>query len=186
MGSLIFNRNGNTKKENATGGLYKILMDTATTSALIFFVLGAATVFSDYIVLTGRFLTILPIFVKEWNPPNYLLVAMFCCVYLVLGCFLDSISMLAITIPVFNPIVNAAGIDPIWYATLVITSIEVGLITPPVGLNIYATAGVAESDVKLEDVIKGVTPFFVAELVGVAILFAFPGICTFLPSLIGS
>lgn len=179
---FIQRRNAKGSRETNFSGLYRIMVDTAVTSALIFFVLGAAAIFSNYIVLTGISDSVAE-FVKEWNPTNLVLVIVFCSVYLVLGCFLDSVSMLAITIPVFNPIINAAGVDPIWYATLVISCIEVGLITPPVGLNIYATAGVAEPDVRLEDVIKGVTPFFIAELIGIAILFAFPGMCTFLPAL---
>ncbi|MFC1581205.1 TRAP transporter large permease subunit, partial [Thermodesulfobacteriota bacterium] len=72
------------------------------------------------------------------------LVFIFCFIYLILGIFLDGISIVCITVPVFNPIIKAAGVDPIWYAALVILSIEIGLITPPVGLNLYASKGVAE------------------------------------------
>jgi TRAP-type C4-dicarboxylate transport system permease large subunit len=93
--------------------------------------------------------------------------------------------MLCITIPVFNPIVAAAGIDPIWYATIVITSVEIGLITPPVGLNLYAAKGVAEPDVSLEDIIAGIVPFLAAELVALAVIFLYPPISTFLPSFVG-
>jgi len=113
------------------------------------------------------------------------LVILFSFVYLLLGCFLDSISMLCITIPLFNPIIQKAGIDPIWYATIVIVSIEIGLITPPVGLNLYAAKGAAEPDVTLEHIIRGVIPFLIAELISLVIFFAFPILSTFLPSFVG-
>jgi C4-dicarboxylate transporter DctM subunit len=85
----------------------------------------------------------------------------------------------------FNPIISKAGIDPIWYATIVIVSIEIGLITPPVGLNLYAAKGAAEADVTLEDIVGGVMPFFAAEFISLSMIFAFPIISTFLPKFVG-
>lgn len=160
--------------------LWGSLGATATTSALIFLVLGGATVFSQFLVLTGV-TNQLSNFVKGLGLHPTLLVVVFCFVYLVLGCFLDSVSMLCVTIPVFNPIVNAAGVDPIWYATVVIVAIEIGLITPPVGLNLFSTKGAAEPDVTLEDIIGGVLPFFVAFVLLLVLLLAFPSVSTFLP-----
>jgi TRAP-type C4-dicarboxylate transport system permease large subunit len=86
---------------------------------------------------------------------------------------------------VFNPIIQAAGIDPIWYATIVIVSVEIGLITPPVGMNLYAAKGVAEADVTLEDVISGIIPFLIAEVISLVIFLAFPILSTYLPSFVG-
>ena len=97
--------------------------------------------------------------------------------------FLDSISMLCITIPLFNPIANAMGIDPIWYAVLIVMAIEVGLITPPVGLNVYGAFAVAESDVRLEDIFAGVLPFFIMAWIAIVILIYVPSFSTFLPAL---
>jgi len=161
-----------------------LLMDTATTSALIFLVMGSATVFSNFIVLTGIATKVLGL-ITSWGLSKLGLILLFSFIYLILGCFLDSISMLCITIPVFNPIIEAAGIDPIWYATIVIVSVEVGLITPPVGLNLYAAKGVAEPDVSLEDVISGILPFLAAELLSLILIIAFPRISTFLPAFVG-
>jgi tripartite ATP-independent transporter DctM subunit len=175
------------KKEKRREGrqeLSAILTDTATTSAMIFFVMGAATVFSNFILLSG-ITTKLSVAVNELGLSKLGLVLLFNFIYLILGCFLDSISMLSITIPMFNPIILAAGIDPMWYATLVITSVEVGLITPPFGLNLFAAKGVAEPDVKLEDIVRGIIPFLIAELISLILLFAFPSLSTFLPSLVG-
>lgn len=161
-----------------------MLTDTATTSALIFFVMGCATIFSNFVVLSG-----LPTKISEgiavWGLSKFGLVLLFTIIYLILGCFLDSISMLCITVPVFNPIIETSGINPIWYATIVITSIEIGLITPPFGLNLFAAKAVAEPDVTLEDIISGIVPYLVAELLSLILLFAFPTLSTFLPSFVG-
>ena len=157
--------------------------ETAITSAMIFFIFGGATVFSQFIVLTGVTSELSDIFLGTGLPPH-VLVLVFCLIYLILGVFLDGISIVCITVPVFNPIMKAAGVDPIWYATLVILSIEIGLITPPVGLNLYAAKGVAEPDVTLEDVVRGILPFFFGMIAVLLFLFAFPSISTYLPSFI--
>jgi len=173
-----------TKRQQRLKEMKSLFTDTATTSALIFLVMGAATIFSNFIVLTGVATKILD-FVSSWGLSKFGILLLFSFIYIILGCFLDSISMLCITIPVFNPIIDAAGIDPIWYATIVIVSVEIGLITPPVGLNLYAAKGVAEPDVSLEDIVAGILPFLAAEIVSLAIIFAFPSISTFLPSYVG-
>ena len=114
---------------------------------------------------------------------NLALVCVLAIVYGILGCVLDSISMLCITIPIFGPIVEAAGLDPIWYAVVVVMAIESGLITPPVGLNVYGAYAVAEKDVSLEDIFMGVMPFFLTVWVSIALLIFFPVVSTWLPEL---
>ncbi len=172
------------KRSEAWRELRTMLLDTGTTSAMVFLVMGAATIFADFIVLTGM-TTEFSNFIGRMNLSQLSLVILFSFVYLILGCFLDSISMLCITIPLFNPIIKAAGVDPIWYATIVIVSVEIGLITPPVGLNLYGAKGVAEPDVTLEDIIRGIIPFLIAELISLVIFYAFPILSTFLPSYLG-
>jgi C4-dicarboxylate transporter DctM subunit len=172
------------KRAKSLHELRTMLIDTGTTSAMIFLVMGAATIFADFVVLTGiseRFRDT----VVSLNLSNLGMVIMFSFAYLVLGCFLDSISMLCVTVPLFNPLITAAGIDQMWYATIVIVSIEIGLITPPVGLNLYGAKGVAEPDVSLEDIISGIIPFLTAEMISLVLFFAFPILSTFLPSFVG-
>ena len=106
-------------------------------------------------------------------------------IFVVFGCLLDSVSMLCIFIPLLSPIVSQMGIDPIWYAMVVIVAIHVGLITPPVGLNVYAAVGAAEKDVTVVDVFTGVTPFFFLMLGVFAIVIAFPQISSVIISGIG-
>jgi C4-dicarboxylate transporter, DctM subunit len=171
------------EKKRRMSQLWDCLRETTVTSALIFFIFGSATIFSQFIVLTGMTNELSQMFTGSGLSPT-LLVLSFTMVFLVLGIFLDGISILCITIPVFNPLINAAGINEIWYATIVILSVEVGLITPPVGLNLFASKGVAEPDVSLEDIIRGIFPFFFAMLVCVALIFIFPSISTYLPELV--
>jgi tripartite ATP-independent transporter DctM subunit len=163
--------------------LVSMFTETAVTSAMIFLVMGSATVFAKFITMTG--LTIrLSGFLAGAGIPDFLIVLIIVFLVLILGCFLDSISILCITIPVFNPIINAAGIDPIWYATVIIVAVEVGLITPPFGLNVFATKGVAEPDVQLEDIFSGVAPFFFGMVLVLVVILLFPPISTFFPSLV--
>jgi C4-dicarboxylate transporter, DctM subunit len=155
---------------------------TASTSCMIFLVMGGAAVFSHFLVLSG-ITEKLASFIIGLELSQLGLIWILVVFYGILGCFLDSISMLSITIPILNPITNAAGIDPIWYAVVVIMSIEAGLITPPVGLNVYGAFAVAEDDVKLEDIFAGVLPFLIMSWVSIAILIFFPPLSTLLPTL---
>lgn len=170
---------GQTMKEE----LASIFTETTVTSAMIFFVMGGATVFSNFITLTGV-TTQISQFLLGSGMSNFHVVLIVMVIICALGCFLDSTSILCVTIPVFNPIIKSLGIDPIWYATCVIMATEIGLITPPFGLNVFATKGAAESDVMLEDVFAGSMSFF-AGMVAVLLLLLFvPIVATFLPSFV--
>ena len=102
-------------------------------------------------------------------------------VYLVLGCFLEGFAMLVLTLPVFFPIVLDMGIDPIWFGVLVVLSLEMWLISPPVGLNVFIVKSVAPK-VALGDIFRGVIPFWLMMLLALAILIAFPQISLYLPN----
>lgn len=103
-------------------------------------------------------------------------------IYLVLGCFLEGLAMLVLTLPIFMPIVFQMGIDPIWFGVLVVLTLEMGLISPPVGINVFIVKSVAR-DVPLIDIFRGVTPFWFAMLVCLAFLVAEPQISLWLPSM---
>jgi len=164
-------------------GLFKeAFLETASTSAMIFLVMGGAAVFSHFLALSGITQS-LANYIISLHLSKLSLVWVLVVFYGVLGMFLDSISMLCITIPLFNPIANAMGIDPIWYAVLIVMAIEVGLITPPVGLNVYGAFAVAEADVRLEDIFAGVLPFFIMAWIAIVILIYVPSVSTFLPAL---
>jgi tripartite ATP-independent transporter DctM subunit len=158
------------------------LYETASTSCMIFLVMAGASVFTQFLVVTGL-TDMVAESVLSLDIPLTALVMLIILVYMVLGCFLDSFSMICITVPVFNPIVMSLGADPIWYAVVVAMAIHLGLITPPVGLNVYGAFAVAEPDVTLEDIFIGVMPFFWAVLLSLILLLLIPPISTFLPDL---
>jgi TRAP-type C4-dicarboxylate transport system permease large subunit len=102
--------------------------------------------------------------------------------YIVLGMFMDGIGMLLLTLPVVFPLMIKLGFDPIWFGIIAVKMVEVGLLTPPVGLNCYVVAGV-RPDIPLQQIFRGVWPFVVADLICVLIFILFPEIVTFLPNL---
>jgi TRAP-type C4-dicarboxylate transport system permease large subunit len=103
-------------------------------------------------------------------------------IYLVLGCILDSMSMMFLTVPVFYPVVAALGYDLVWFGIIVVTVIEISLITPPIGLNVFVLHQV-QRDIPAPVIFRGVLPFVGADLIRVALLVAFPAIALVLPSL---
>ena len=106
--------------------------------------------------------------------------------YLVLGCLFDGISFMVMTLPFVFPIITEFGFGGIWFAVVLVVLIEIGQLTPPVGLNLYVIQAITDGDgVKLEDIVRGVWPFFWILVVFVALLILFPSIATFLPELFG-
>jgi TRAP-type C4-dicarboxylate transport system permease large subunit len=103
-------------------------------------------------------------------------------IYIILGCFLDSLSMMLITLPIFFPLIVKLGYDPIWFGILVTSVVEIGLITPPVGMNLFVIVSVAER-MKFETVSAGVLPFLVADTARLVLLVSFPVITLYLPKL---
>jgi len=163
--------------------LWSSIKDTGRTTAMIFLIMGSASIFSQFLVLSGITESVAE-FIIGLNLSSLTFVIIILIIYLIMGCFLDSISMLSITIPLFNPVLPKMGIDPFWYAMVVIMAIEIGMITPPVGLCVYGAKAVAEPDVALEDIFAGMMPFFWASLAALVIMVAFPDLSFILPSLI--
>ena len=156
-------------------------LEAVSTSVMIFFIFASARVFSRFLALSGISSSIAKTII-DFDLSPLIFVISISVVFLMLGCFLDSISMLCIMIPLVSPVVEGMAIDPIWFAMVVIMAIEVGLITPPVGLNVFVTKGVAEADVSLEDIFSGVLPFFFLMLLTLVLVIAFPVFSTWLPS----
>jgi TRAP-type C4-dicarboxylate transport system permease large subunit len=139
-------------------------------------------------IIFGHFMAVakLPLVLSEWVGglplPPMAIMGVIVLLYLVGGCFMDALALITLTVPIIYPVVLVLGFDPIWFGVIIVLVTEMGVITPPVGLNVYVIKGVAE-DVPLETIFKGVLPFLAALLVAVGILMAFPQIATFLPGL---
>lgn len=161
--------------------LLSILKETAATTAMLFFILVGALIFTRFINLAG-FTQALGDLIQHAEISRMQLILMICLMYLVLGCFLESMSMVLLTLPIVFPVITAAGFDPVWFGVLMITLIEIALITPPVGMNVYMMSTLLPQ-VPLRTIFSGVAPFVVADVVRVALLIAFPAIAVWLPSL---
>ncbi|MBI3708584.1 MAG: TRAP transporter large permease [Proteobacteria bacterium] len=157
------------------------LRETANTTAMIFLIFIGTSVL-QYFLETSTLPRLLNDLIVDAQLPRYVVLTIILVIYLILGCFLDSLSMLLITLPLFFPIIKSLGFDPIWFGILVVCVVEIGLITPPVGMNLFVIASVVP-DLSLRTVVTGVTPFIVADLVRLVILVAFPWISLWLPSL---
>jgi C4-dicarboxylate transporter, DctM subunit len=114
--------------------------------------------------------------------PPFAIMAVIIFMYLIGGCFMDSLAMIMLTIPIFYPVAMNLGYDPIWFGVIVVLVTEMGVLTPPVGVNVYVVHGIAK-DVPLETIFKGITPFVITLLLFTGLLIAFPQIALILPGM---
>lgn len=168
------------KRKLTWKSLVAALQEALRTSVMVLFLVAGASIFTYFLALST-----IPMQAANWVTsldvsPNVILIAIIV-VYLFLGCFLDAISMMVLTMPVVFPVMNALNYDPVWFGVVAVLMMQAGLITPPLGLNIFTIAGVAK-DIKVETIFRGVVPFLLAVFLVVALLIAFPGIATYLPS----
>jgi C4-dicarboxylate transporter DctM subunit len=113
---------------------------------------------------------------------RYLILSIIIFVYLFLGAIMSSMAMIVLTVPILFPVITALGFDPIWFGIIIVRVVEIGQITPPVGINVFIMQGIAK-DVPMYDIFRGIVPFLMADILHVALLIAVPGIALFLPSL---
>ncbi len=164
-------------------GIKKSLTDTAKTTSMIMLLVAGAVVFGRFIAVSR-----LPFSMATWAsglplPPVAVLIIVLL-IYLLLGCVIDALAMILLTIPIFYPVVvDVLGYDPIWFGVIIVLVVAMGVITPPVGMNVFIIKGVAK-DIPVETIFKGVLPFLLALFVCITLLIIFPQIATFLPSLI--
>jgi tripartite ATP-independent transporter DctM subunit len=157
----------------------QVLGDTARTTAMIYVILVGAHVFGPFLARSG-----LPGALSDWmiglGLGAYGTLALILLLLIVLGCFLEGFAMLVLTLPILFPTVMALGFDPIWFGVILVIVLEMGLITPPVGVNVFVVKSIAR-EVPLGTMFRGVLPFWGAMMVCVLLLVAFPQIATFLP-----
>lgn len=169
-------------KRSLTGAnLLESLIDTAKLSVMIFSIIWGVLIFVRFLAFAGVSSAF-----AEWiaaiGVSPYLVLFFVLALYLVLGMFMDGIGMLLLTLPVIFPVITTLGFDAIWFGIIVVKMVEVGLLTPPVGLNVYVVNGV-RPDIPLQTIFRSVWPFVIADFACIALFIAFPGIVTFLPSL---
>ena len=165
-------------------GLKEALTGTAVSTGMIYMILLGADIFNAFLSQTQLPQTLAATIGGSGLSPMMILI-MILVLYLVLGCVIDALSMILLTIPIFFPIISALdfGMSPehtaIWFGIIVLIVVEVGLITPPVGMNVFVINKLA-GDVPLKESFKGVVPFLISDFVRVALLLAFPAITLFM------
>ncbi|MEK9847357.1 MAG: TRAP transporter large permease [Rhodospirillaceae bacterium] len=157
-----------------------VLLQTIRTSALAFLILIGAHIFNPFLALTqipGDLAELL----AGLELPRYVIMLILMAAYIVLGTFLEGFAMLVLTLPIVHPLILALGYDPIWFGVIMVIVLEMGLISPPVGVNVFVVKGVAE-DVPLKQIFSGIIPFWIAMAICLIILLIFPQIALFLPN----
>jgi C4-dicarboxylate transporter DctM subunit len=166
-------------------GFVKSLYETLRTSCMVMLLIAGAVVFGKFLAITR-----IPFNIASWiggfDLPPFMILAMVVFVYFIGGCFMDALAFVMLTIPIFFPVVTSLGYDPIWFGIIIVMVTEMGVITPPVGINVYVVYGVAQTvvgDIALESIFKGILPFLLAVIVGLILMMIFPQIILFLPNL---
>lgn len=157
------------------------LVEATNTTATIFIVLLGAIVFSQFINLSGMPYDLLD-YVDEWALSPVQLVIFVCVIAILMGMVFEAIGILVLLVPVFLPVLTISGVDMIWFGILVALVSEIGLITPPIGMNVFVVKSVLP-DVKLGAIFRGVLPYIGALVLALALVMAVPSIATFLPGL---
>ncbi len=157
------------------------LVDATTTTATIFIVLFGAIVFSQFINLSGMPYDLLG-YVDDWELTPFQLVLFVCAIAIVMGMVFEAIGILVLLVPVFLPVLIVNDVNLIWFGILVVLVSEIGLITPPIGMNVFVVKSVLP-DVQLGAIFRGVVPYIMALLIGLGLVLIFPSIATFLPNL---
>ncbi len=162
-------------------GFTQSLADTIRISCMVMVIVTGAVIFGHFMAIT-RVPFELAAWVSTLPLPRFAIMMVVVLVYLFGGCFMDALAMIMLTIPIFFPVAQALGYDPIWFGVVIVLITEMGVITPPVGVNVYVVYGVAK-DVPLEAIFRGVLPMLLALLICNILLLIFPQIALFLPGL---
>ena len=160
-------------------GIIKSFFEALRTACMVMVIIAGATVFNHFIAITN-----IPFALADWISSltvHRMIVMIFIAImYLIGGCVVEALPLILLTVPIFFPVVQALGFDPIWFGVLIVVVGQIGMISPPVGINCFVVAGVAK-DVPLQTIFKGVFPFILAMLICTLILMIFPQIALFLP-----
>ncbi len=176
VGALCF---GVAKRTLTWTGLLHALDETVRTTAMIFLIIIGADLFGYFMALSQTPLALAGWLVSLKVGP-VVVIWIIIVVYLVLGCLMDELAMILLTVPIFFPVVMALGFDPIWFGVMIVAVVQFGLIAPPVALNVFVIAGIAK-DVPIATIFRGIMPFLAAMIVLMILLTAWPDLALILP-----
>jgi tripartite ATP-independent transporter DctM subunit len=162
--------------------LFEVLVESARTTAMLFVILIGALIFANFINFTTMPSDLRAI-VGHFALHPVLVVVSMCVIYIILGCMLESLSMILLTVPLFFPLVSHLGLDAVWFGIVIVTVVEISLITPPVGLNVFVLRTLLP-EIPIGTIFRGVGPFIAADFVRLTLLVSFPIISLWLPRLL--
>jgi C4-dicarboxylate transporter, DctM subunit len=171
---------GIARRRLSAPDIRRSLLEATRTTAAVFTVLIGALLFGYFLTVTQTPQKVTE-FLTGLGLGRYGVLALIMLLYLVLGCLMDALAMIILTVPIIFPVIIALGFDPIWFGVLIVMTVELGLIHPPVGMNIFVIKSVVE-DVRISTIFYGVLPFIVTDILRLIILIAFPIIALYLPS----
>jgi tripartite ATP-independent transporter DctM subunit len=178
-GALII---GLARRQLNWGTFIEAGKDGLRTACMVIFIITGAVIFGHFMAVST-----IPFMLADWlgglGIHRMAVMAVIVFIYFIGGFFMDSMALVVLTVPIFFPVVMELGFDPIWFGVIIVLVAEMGVITPPVGVNVFVIKGIAP-DVPLETIFKGILPFLAALIIVTVILIAFPQIATFLPSFI--
>ncbi|MEA3348679.1 MAG: TRAP transporter large permease subunit, partial [Pseudomonadota bacterium] len=157
------------------------LFETTRTACMVMIIVTGAVIFGHFLAVTR-----IPFDLASWVAglplPRFVVMMVIIAVYLIGGCFIDALALILLTVPIFYPVILTLNYDPIWFGVIIVLVTQMGVISPPVGINVYVVKGVAP-EIPLGTIFKGVIPFLVALVIGTILLIAIPQISLFLPGL---
>jgi C4-dicarboxylate transporter, DctM subunit len=171
------------KKRFTWHGLKETLIEAGSVTAMVMVVMIGANLMISFLAMS-RLPTELSVIIANWNVNRYIIIAAIMLVYIILGCVMDSISMVLLTVPVLTPLVVALGFDIVWFGIMVVIAVEMGGITPPIGINVFVMKSIA-NDVPMSAIFRGIVPFFLADVILVGMLIALPQLVMMLPNMMG-
>jgi tripartite ATP-independent transporter DctM subunit len=161
----------------------KALVESTRISCMVLFIIAGATIFSRFLAATDLPFTIAE-FTSNLPFPNFIIMGCIIFIYLIGGCFVEILALILLTIPIFYPVIINMGYNPIWFGVIIVLVGQMGVITPPVGINVYVVNGIVK-DVSLYEIFKGATPFLIGLILCALILIPFPQLALFLVELMG-
>lgn len=162
--------------------LFEVLMESARTTGMLFMILVGALVFANFVNYTSMPVD-LKNFVAQYQISPITVMIAICVIYVLLGTAMEELSMILLTVPIFFPLVVGLGFDPVWFGIIIVVVVEIGLISPPVGMNMFVVRSLLPN-VSTTTIFRGVIPFVVADVVRLGILVAFPAISLWLPTML--
>lgn len=165
------------------GTLWQVMRETAVTSGMMYLIIAGASIFSSFIALSQMPRDLVDVITAMSLPPLAVIFALMV-IFLILGSIFDSLAAMIITMPFVLPLVLELGYHPVWWGIVLVMVIEVGMITPPIGMNVFVLFGVAR-DIPLRTIFRGILPFFAADMIRLTIVILFPTLALWLPDVLG-